>query len=107
MGNTLRRRQAPVVLDRSGYELELEERFDQPVLNERLWIPYYLPQWSSRAASTARYAVGGGTLSLLIEADQEPWSPEHTGQMRVSSLQTGLFAGPIGGPIGQHHFRKD
>ncbi|HET7237738.1 MAG TPA: glycoside hydrolase family 16 protein [Terrimicrobiaceae bacterium] len=107
MGNELTRRQPPVLLDRSGYELEVEDRFDQAVLNERLWIPYYLPQWSSRNASAARYAVGGGTLRLFIEADQEPWSPELTDQLRVSSLQTGLFAGPVGSGVGQHRFRKN
>ncbi len=41
--------------------------------------PVLLPHWSSRAASAARYAVGGGRLDLLIEPDQEPWSPESAG----------------------------
>jgi hypothetical protein len=95
------------VLDRAGYELEVEDRFDRPVLDERLWIPYYLPHWSSRAAAAARYVVGGGTLRLLIEPDQEPWSPEFADHLRVSSLQTGVFAGPVGSAIGQHRFRED
>lgn len=93
------------ILDRTRYELEVEDCFDRPVLDGRLWIQYYLPHWSSRAASAARYAVGGGTLRLLIEAGQEPWSPEFTGHLRVSSLQTGAFAGPVGSGVGQHHFR--
>jgi beta-glucanase (GH16 family) len=41
---------------------------------------------------------------LLIAADQEPWCPEYDDGIRVSSLQTGLFAGPVGSPIGQHRF---
>jgi hypothetical protein len=45
---------------------------------------------------------GRGCLRLLIEADQEPWSPELDGQVRVSSLQAGVFAGPLGSGIGQH-----
>jgi Glycosyl hydrolases family 16 len=49
--------------------------------------------------------VGGGTLRLLIESDQEPWSPEFTGNLRVSSLQTGVFAGAVGSAVGQHRFR--
>jgi hypothetical protein len=106
MSNELERRRAASILDRSGYELEVEDRFDGSVLNEQLWIPYYLPQWSSRAASAARYALGEGTLCLLIEADQEPWFVEDTSYLRVSSLQTGLFAGPVGSTTGQHHFRK-
>ena len=96
MSNKLEGREPASMLDRTGYELEVEDRFDQPILNEELWIPYYLPQWSSRAASAARYALGDGSLRLLIEAEQEPWTVDYTGYLRVSSLQTGLFAGPVG-----------
>ena len=107
MSNEPERRRPEWMLDRTRYELEVEDRFDGSVLNEQLWIPYYLPQWSSRATSAARYALGDGTLRLLIEADQEPWTREYAGYLRVSSLQTGLFAGPVGSTIGQHHFRKE
>jgi beta-glucanase (GH16 family) len=40
----------------------------------------------------------------LITADQQPWCPELDGEVRVSSLQTGLFAGPVGSSVGQHRF---
>ena len=86
MSDRLTGRQPSTILDRSGYELEVEDRFDRPVLDERLWIPFYLPHWSSRAASAARYAVGGGMLRLLIEPDQEPWSPEFAGHLRWKNL---------------------
>ena len=56
-------------LDRAGSVIEVEDRFEQPSLDGRLWIPCYLPHWSSRTAAAARYAVGGGTLRLLIEED--------------------------------------
>ena len=55
-------------------------------------------------ASAARYEVGSGALRLVIEADQPTWCPEFDGQTRVSSLQTGVFAGPVGGPVGQSRF---
>jgi hypothetical protein len=42
---------------------------------------------------------------LLITDDQPPWCPELDGEVRVSSLQTGLFAGPVGSGIGQHRFK--
>jgi hypothetical protein len=69
-------------------------------------LPFYLPQWSSRAASAAHYEVGGGSLRLRIDADQAPWCPEFDGDVRVSSLQTGLFAGPVDSSVGQHRFRE-
>ena len=49
--------------------------------------------------------VGAGRLVLRIDEDQPPWSPEFTGELRVSSLQTGVFAGPEGSAIGQHRWR--
>ena len=87
-----------------GYELEFEDTFDGDVLDTSRWLPYYLPHWSGRQRSAARYELGGGCLRLLIEADQEPWCPELDGDVRVSSLQTGCFAGPLGSAIGQHRF---
>jgi Glycosyl hydrolases family 16 len=85
-------------------ELEFEDTFDGDTLDPDRWIPYYLPHWSTRERSAARYEVGGGRLRLLIEEDQGPWCPDLDGQVRVSSLQTGLFAGPVGSTIGQHRF---
>ena len=81
---------------KAGYELVFEDTFDGDTLERTRWLPYYLPQWSSREASAARYELGGGVLRLVIEADQQPWCPEFDGQTRVSSLQTGVFAGPVG-----------
>lgn len=92
------------VLDRAGYELDVEDTFDRSSLNEALWLPYYLPQWSSRSASAARYRLGDGTLRLRIKADQAPWCPEFDGWLRVSSLQTGVYAGAVGSDIGQQRF---
>ncbi len=93
---------APDLTTKAGYVLEFEDTFDGDGLDESRWIPRYLPQWTTRAASAARYRVGGGRLCLLIEEDQPPWSPETEGRMRVSSLQTGVFSGPVGSAVGQH-----
>jgi hypothetical protein len=87
-----------------GYELEFEETFEDGTLDPRRWLPHYLPQWSSRKRSAARYALRDGALVLLIEADQPPWCEELDGELRVSSLQTGVLAGPVGSTIGQHRF---
>jgi hypothetical protein len=95
-----------VLLDRTGYALEVEDRFPGPDLDGRIWLPWYLPHWSDRRASAARCEVGSG-LRLRIDAEQQAWSPEWNGGLRVSSLQTGLWAGPVGSPRGQHRFRPD
>jgi putative methionine-R-sulfoxide reductase with GAF domain len=89
---------------KAGYELAFEDTFDGDVLDQARWLPCYLPQWSSREAAAARYQLGGGVLRLVIEADQQPWCPEFDGQTRVSSLQTGVFAGPVGSTVGQSRF---
>jgi hypothetical protein len=91
------------ILER-GYELDVDERFDGPELDPARWLPYHLPQWSSRAQSAARYELADGCLHLLIERDQQPWCPEWDGETRVSSLQTGVFAGAVGSEVGQHRF---
>jgi hypothetical protein len=91
-------------VSKAGYELAFEDNFDRDALDRTRWLPHYLPQWSSREASAARYQLGDGVLRLTIEADQRPWCPEFDGQARVSSLQTGVFAGPVGSPVGQSRF---
>jgi hypothetical protein len=90
-----------------AFELDFDGGFDGEDLDLRRWLPYYLPQWSSRERSRARYELAGGRLRLLIEADQEPWCPELDGEVRVSSLQTGVFAGPVGSGVGQHRFHPE
>jgi glycosyl hydrolase family 16 len=97
----------PARLARSGYEIEFEDDFAEASLDQTKWLPRYLPQWSSRAASAARYDLAEGLLRLRIDRDQSPWNPEFDGWLRVSSLQTGVFAGPLGSRIGQHRFAPD
>jgi GNAT superfamily N-acetyltransferase len=91
-------------LGREGYLVAVDDRFDGEELDRGLWLPHYLPHWSSRAASAARYRLGDGCLRLVVEEDQPPWCPEFDGGVRVSSLQTGEFCGPLGSPVGQHRF---
>jgi hypothetical protein len=83
---------------------ELDESFEGGDLDRGRWLPFYLPHWSSRERSGARYSVVDGFLRLRIDADQQPWCPEFDGEVRVSSLQTGAFAGPVGSDVGQHRF---
>jgi hypothetical protein len=90
-----------------GLELEFEDNFDGEALDLERWLPHYLPHWSSRDASAARYELAGGCLRLLIESDQKPWCPELDGEVRVSSLQTGAFSGTLGSAVGQHRFHAN
>lgn len=87
-----------------NYKLIFEEDFSSSELNTNNWIPFYLPQWSSREMSKPNYKIKEGLLSLQIVENQNPWCPEFNGNVKCSSIQTGLFAGKLGSEIGQHKF---
>lgn len=83
----------------------LDETFGGPDLDRSVWFPYYLPHWSSRATSAATYETGPGGLTLSIPPDQGLWCADrHAEPMRVSCLQSGSFAGPLGSTSGQQPF---
>lgn len=90
---------------KAGYVLEFNDEFTSPSIDTTKWVPYYLPHWSSRERSRPRFAHDGREFALLIEADQPPWCPEFDGDVKCSSIQTGLFAGPVGSSHGQHRFK--
>lgn len=92
------------IVDGKTYQLEFYDGFDGGHLDETHWLPYYLPQWSSRELSAPRFEFSADGFSLYIANDQKPWCPEFNGAVRVSSLQTGVYSGPVGSPIGQHRF---
>lgn len=83
----------------------VDEQFAGSDLDAERWVPHYLPHWSSRADTAARYDLDRG-LQLRIDADTLPWAPELDPGVRVSHLQTGQFSGPVGSLIGQHRFRE-
>ena len=88
--------------------VELDERFTGETLDPDIWFPYYLPHWSSRAASAATYQVRDGQLRLTIPTEQPLWCADlHPEPLRVSVIQTGSFAGPLGSTVGQQPFRDE
>lgn len=97
----------PNPLEKAGYRLEFQDEFDGPTLDTNKWVPYYLPHWSSRERTAPHYTFENGCLVLQITKDQQPWCPEFDGEVRCSSIQTGLFAGAVGSSIGQLQFNKD
>lgn len=95
----------PNPLEKPGYRLEFHDAFRTPKLDEGKWLPYHLPQWSSRGRAKANYTLEDGVLKLQIREGQAPWCPEFDGEVRVASFQTGVFAGPLGSSHGQHRFQ--
>jgi glycosyl hydrolase family 16 len=86
---------------------ELDEEFAGDELDTDVWLPYYLPHWSSRAGSAATYRVRDGELHLSIPPEQPLWCPDlHAEPLRVSCLQTGSHAGPLGSTVGQQPFAE-
>jgi hypothetical protein len=83
----------------------MEDRFDGNELDRSLWVPWYLPHWSSRAAAQATYEVRDGELRLSIPADQPLWAEGvHETPLRVSGIQSANYAGPVGSTIGGQPF---
>jgi hypothetical protein len=79
--------------------------FDGSGLDTEVWLPHYLPQWSSRAESAATYEVADSELRLRIPPEQGLWCPRDHSPLRVSGIQSGVFSGPVGSTIGQQPFR--
>ncbi|HEX2403317.1 MAG TPA: glycoside hydrolase family 16, partial [Acidimicrobiia bacterium] len=90
-----------------GDLIELDERFEGDALDPEVWFPYFLPHWSSREQSAAVYVIREGELHLLVPPQQPLWCPDlHDEPLRVSGVQTGSFAGPVGSTVGQQPFKE-
>jgi hypothetical protein len=80
--------------------------FDGSGLDTDVWVPHYLPQWSSRAESAATYSVEGSELRLAIPPEQGLWcAGDHEPPLRVSGIQSGVYSGEVGSTVGQQPFR--
>jgi hypothetical protein len=81
--------------------------FDGPDLDRAVWVPHYLPQWSSRAESATTYEIAESELRLRIPPEQGLWcADDHEPPLRVSGIQSGVFSGPVGSTVGQQPFRE-
>jgi hypothetical protein len=89
-----------------GRRLVFEDDFDGAELNSAVWLPHYLPAWSSRAETAATYEIRDSCLHLTIPPDQGLWCAEdHTPPLRVSGIQSGNHSGPVGSTVGQQPYR--
>jgi hypothetical protein len=80
--------------------------FDGTDLDTEVWIPHYLPMWSSRAESAACYSVVRSELRLAIPPEQGLWcAGDHEPPLRVSGIQSGIYSGEVGSTDGQQPFR--
>ncbi|GAA1478453.1 hypothetical protein GCM10009623_28990 [Nocardioides aestuarii] len=85
----------------------LRDDFDGATLDASVWLPHYLPAWSSRAATAASHRVADGALVLDVPVDHPVWCPgDHEPPLRVSGLQSGSWSGPVGSTRGQQRFRE-
>ncbi|MFV8326186.1 glycoside hydrolase family 16 protein [Flavobacterium sp. ZS1P14] len=88
--------------DKENYILEFNDEFEKNEIDTTKWIPYYLPQWSSREMSKPNYEIKEENLILKITENQKAWCPEFDGNIKCSSIQTGVFSGALGSTVGQH-----
>ena len=88
-------------------DLVFEDDFDASSLDRSAWSPYYLPHWSSRAATAATYELSDSCLTLSIPPEQGLWCEgDHKPDLRVSGIQSGNYSGPVGSTVGQQPYRE-
>src|SRR5690606_16329650 len=88
--------------------ISLDARFSADDLHRAVWFPYYLPHRTARTRTAAAKVVKDDGVHLSIPVDQPLWCPDlHDEPLRVSGIQSGSFAGPVGTSIGQQPFRDE
>jgi len=86
---------------------DFADDFDGAALDRDVWVPHYLPAWSSRAATAATVEVRDSCLHLSIPPGQGLWcADDHQPAMRVSAVQSGNASGPVGSTVGQQPYRE-
>jgi hypothetical protein len=86
----------------------LHDDFDGVDLDRAVWLPHYLPAWSSLDRTVAAWVVNCSVLTLTIPTEHPRWCPEeHPEPLRVSGVQSGNRSGPVGSTDGQQRFRDD
>lgn len=85
---------------------DLHDDFEGTDLDRTVWLPHYLPAWSSLDRTAADWTVADSALTLTIPRDRPRWCPDdHPEPLRVSGVQSGNRSGPVGSTDGQQRFR--
>ena len=84
--------------------MPFRDDFDGADLDRDVWLPHYLPAWSSRAQTQASYHLADSCLVLDVPVDHPVW-PVHEPPLRVSAIQSGSWSGPVGSRYGQQRFQ--
>ena len=90
---------------------DLDDRFSGDELDLDVWLPYYLPHRSSRAASAATHAVRDGELVLTTPPDLGLCEdiedrPERSGEICVAEIfGDAVRPGPADVGMSLHRFR--
>ena len=85
--------------------MPFRDDFDGVDLDRDVWLPHYLPAWSSQAETRASYHLADSCLVLEVPVDHPVW-PVHAPPLRVSAVQSGSWSGPVGSPYGQQRFEE-
>ena len=85
--------------------MAFRDDFDRPDLDTEVWLPHYLPAWSSRAQTRASYRLEDSCLVLDVPVDHPVW-PIHQPPLRVSAVQSGSWSGPVDSVFGQQRFEE-
>jgi hypothetical protein len=70
--------------------LIFEDHFDGPDLDRDVWLPHYLPAWSSRAATAATYSVRDSCLHLSITPAEGRWALPGASRLSDAAHDRGL-----------------
>lgn len=74
------------------YRQVFYDDFDNDSLDKNYFIDRYLPSWTTKPLSKAKYDISNSVLSLKIEENQEAWC-NADGTLRVTGIMTGVRDG--------------
>ncbi len=74
-------------LNKEGWKLDFNDEFNGEELDEKVWLPYYLPHMTSRKKAAADYEFRDGAIVIKIEKDHPVYN-DRWGRLVVSSIQS-------------------